>query len=311
MKNRTFWEQLFPRILALGIVGYLIYYLGIKGDALNIFHIVMLVIMLALVLAPMARKLKIFNIVDFDSKFNALQEEQQETKAQIGEMANKISNIIDVQIKPSQNQTNIINLGDMEEFLKELKSPKQLDTPTPTKDKGDSEQDRIDFLSSAEIHRGRTFTVLVIAREFQEAILEHKALSAKVVIGDTLDDKIRHMSKALIDRDVSVLFPFNILKGEVDAVPDIVSDITNGLQCVDEFLNIRQKVENREIAVPSNADELLENITEAVLNIKGAVIVSGSTAIVTNYNVKNKVNQLLDAVDAEIDEETTKSDNIN
>jgi sugar-specific transcriptional regulator TrmB len=266
----------------------------------------MLVIMLALVLAPMARRLKIFNLVDFDAKLDELQKEQQETKTQLGELRNQISNVIDVQVSPTQYQTNILNLGDVTELMASLVSSKQQNTMVSTIDKKDPEQVREDFLSKAEIRRGRAFSVLVIAREFQEAILEHKAVDTEIVIGDTFDEKIHHMSKALIDRGINVLFPFTILGEKGNQVPIITSEITEGLKLMDNFLNVRQKVENREIAVPNDADELLKKIEQSILSIKGAIIFLGTNIIVSEYNMQRTLTRLHKWLDGEEGKETSK-----
>jgi len=263
----------------------------------------MLIIMLVLVLAPMARRLKIFNLVDFNSKFNDLQKEQQETKVQLSELRNQISNVMNMDVRSAQYQTNILNFGDVIKLLPALEAH----TTVSTLDKKDPEQVRQDFLSKAEIRRGRVFSVLAIARELQEAILEHKAIAAKVVIGDTFDDKISHMSKALIDRGINVLFPFAILGEKGNEVPLTISEITEGLQLIDNFLNVRQKVENREIAVPNDADELLHKIEQAILRIKAAVIVLSTNLIVSEYNLQRSLTQIRKWLDSETGEDTAKS----
>ena len=243
-------------------------------------------------------------MIEFESKLESL---RGETKKELGDIRNQISNVIDMRVSPAQYQTNILNLGEMTELTKVLESLKQPHITVSSIDKKAPEHTREDFLSKAEIRRGRAFTVLVIAREFQEAILEHKAIDTKVVFEGTIDEKIRHMSKTLLDRGVKVLFPFVIVGENGDQVPVSISEITEGLQLIDSFLDIRQKVENREIIVPHDADELLNNIEKAILNIKAAVIVLGTNLIVSDYNLQRKLIELQKWLDTEIKEETEKS----
>ena len=307
MEKRTFWEQLFPRILATGIAVYLVYYLGIRGDALSSLHIWMLVIMLALVLAPMARRLDILNLVHFDSRLGNLQKEQQETKAQLSELSNQISSVIDVWVKPEQHQTTVINMGDLTKLIAELDSSKQVPTTDSILDAKNPEQIREAFLSKAEIRRGRTFSILTIAREFQEAILEHKAMDTKVVIGDTFDEKICRMSKDLVSRGINILFPFTIEGEDGNQVPTVISEITEGLDLIENFLDIRKKVENRELTVPNEVDSLLQRIELAILDIEAAIIVVGTNLVVTEYNLQQGLAQMRKELNGGVGGETMQS----
>ena len=103
--QKLFLEQWLPRLIAIGILIYLTYSLFFKQHQFSSLHIYALLITAALILAPMASRLRVFNLIDFNYRLDGLQQEQQETKSQLNEINTKISNIIFANVNPVQQTT--------------------------------------------------------------------------------------------------------------------------------------------------------------------------------------------------------------
>ncbi len=290
MKQRFFWEQIFSRIIAVGILAYLIYSLVFIGQVLTGLHVWMALIALVLVLVPMASRLKIFNFLDFTSKIDNIQKEQQETKNALVELRSQISAAIDVRVSPVQHQTNILSLSSIN--INELMKLAQSSTPGATETTIKEPQYTINrFLRRANLHRSRAFSILFIARHFQEALLNHE-LGKDIAPEETLDEKIHSMSKSLLDKGLDKLFPIHIVDENGKTELFSISEISEGLQLVDSFLDMYQKIDKQEMQVPDNADELLNKIEHTMYLIQSGIVILGTSTIVSEYNLRQTFAQL-------------------
>lgn len=72
----VFLEQWLPRLMALGVFGYLAYALFVKQYELSSLHLIALAMAIALLLALMARRLRVPNLIGFDSRLHGLEQQQ-------------------------------------------------------------------------------------------------------------------------------------------------------------------------------------------------------------------------------------------
>jgi len=307
MKKRPFWEEVLPRFLAIGIFVYLVYSLLIRGRELDAANLVLVLIMAALTLAPMARRLKLFNVIDFSSKLNGIEKEQKEAKTELGELRNQISNYIKMNVKPVQKQTTVVSLKGLGEIM-----GKGLELEEPLikeegKELGEgSEFEREQFLLRASTYRRWALTILRIAFYFRHAITERDIFKPeRLPKGDSADEQIRYMLKVISADGLKAILPIMLKteSGEIEPLP--LDEINKNLQEADRLLDLRQKVMDREIEVPDKTlrDKLFEKIHSGLNDLNAGIIAIGGYSIIAALDMSDRIRALRDELREELDDE--------
>ena len=284
---KTFLEQWLPRLIALSIFAYLIYSLIFRGDAFSALHIGALAIILALILAPMASRLKVFNVIEFSSKLNDLKREQQKTKSQLSELRNQISTVVSTRVSPIQIVTTDGSV--VRELFSSLKK-------TGKEEKKDTEYTKEEFLRRTYGYRSRAYVLLLMTMGFQIATREHRAFElADHVEGNTMDEKIPKMVKRILDNGLDSVFPITLIdekSGEVRSV--ITPEIIEGLEQINSLIDLSQKIENDEIELPSHLDidSLFDKVGNALSTIGLSLEVVGTSSILYQYRMTSAINAL-------------------
>lgn len=184
---KTFLEQWLPRLIALSIFAYLIYSLVFRGDAFSLLHVGALVIVLALILVPMASRLKVFNVIEFSSKLNDLKKVQEKTNNQLSELRSQMSTVVSARVSPIQIVATDTSVA--RELLSSLGK-------TEKEEKKDTEYTKEKFLQRFYDYRSRAYFLLYMTMVFQVAMREHRAFElADIVEGNTMNEKIPRMLK--------------------------------------------------------------------------------------------------------------------
>lgn len=291
---KSFFEQWLPRLIALSVFAYLIYSLIFREDTFSGLHLGALAIILALILAPMASRLKLLNFIDFSSKLNDLRQEQQDTKREFNELRNQISTVISMRVSPIQILTTSGSEG-----LKELvssfgKTESEVDSTVSIEK--DTKYTKEEFLRRAYGYRTKAYALLLLTMAFQVAIREHRAYEpADSVEGDTMDEKIPNLLKRILDNGLDTVFPIGVIdekSGEARSV--ITPEIVEGLKQINSLLDLRQKIENDEIELPSrlDIDNLFGKIGNALNTIGAGLEVVGTYSILYQYRMINAIEAL-------------------
>ena len=285
---KSFFEQWLPRLIALSIFAYVIYSLIFRGDSFSGLHIGALVIILALILAPMANRLKVLNVIEFSSKLNDLKREQQETKSQLSELRNQISTVVSTRVSPIQVVT-MNGSGVVRELLSSLKK-------TEKEEEKDTKYTREEFLRRAYGYRAKAYVLLLMTMDFQIAMREHRAFElADRVEGNTMTEKIPKMIKMILDNGLDSVFPIRLIdekSGEATSV--ITPEIVEGLKQINSLIDLSQKVENDEIELPPrlDIDSLFGKIGDALSTIGLSLEVVGTNSILYQYRVTSAIKAL-------------------
>jgi len=271
---KSFFEQWLPRLIALSIFAYVIYSLTFRGDTFSGLHIGALAIILALILAPMASRLKVLNFIEFSSKLNDLKREQQETKSQLSELRNQISTVVSTRVSPIQIVTT--NGSVVRELFSSLKKKEK-------EEEKDTEYTREEFLRRAYGYRSRAYALLNLTTAFQIAMREHRAFEvADFAEGDTMDEKIPNMIKRILDNGLDSVFPIRLIdekSGEIRSV--ITPEIIEGLKQINSLIDLSQKIENDEIELPPHLEinNLFDKVGDALATIGVGLEVVGTNFI--------------------------------
>lgn len=300
MKNRnsfvfkSFFEQWLPRLIAVIVLAYLVYSLCFRGDALSNLHIIALAIIVVLVLAPMANRLKLFNFIDFSSKLNNVAQEQQKTKRELNELRNQISTFVSMRVSPIQVVT-MNGSKALRELLTGLRNT-ETEVVSPVSIKKDDKYTKEEFLRRAYGYRFRAYTLLYIVRAFQVASLEHRLLElTDFPEGSTMDEKMRNILKKILDNGLDAVFPIRIIDEKSgETTPAITLEDVENIQLINSLIDLCQKVENNEIELPSrhDIDSLFDKIQEALATIAAGLEVVGTHAILYQYRMINAIESL-------------------
>lgn len=284
---KSFFEQWLPRLIALAIFAYVIYSLVFKGDEFSGLHVGALAIVLALILAPMASRLKVFNFIEFSSKLDALKREQQETRSQLNELRNQISTVVSTHVSPIQIFTTDGSV--VRELFSSLKK-------TEKGEKKDREYTKEEFLLRSYGYRSRAYVLLLMTMDFQIAIREHRAVElADQVKGNTMDEKIPNMVKRILDNGLDSVFPIMLTdenSGETRSV--ITPEIVEGLKKINSLIDLSQKIETDETELPPRLeiDSLFDKIGDALATIGLGLEVVGTSSILYQYRVTSAIEAL-------------------
>jgi len=291
---RLFFEQWLPRLIALSVLAYLTYSLLFRQDEFTWLHIVALAIILALILAPMASRLKVLNLIDFNSKLNNLRQEQQETKSQLSEIRNQISTVVSVAVSPIQRQTTIFTangLKNIKEIVSNLKN---------SEGESDSDSDiqhtNEKFLRRAYGYRYRAHALLLLTLAYQIAVREHRTFEpTDFVEGNTMEEKIPNLIKKVLDNGLDTVFPIGTIDEESGETRSVITpEIVEGLKQINSLLDLCQKVEKDEIELPSRLeiDGLFNKIGDALSTVGAGLEVVGTHSILFQNRVTSSINAL-------------------
>lgn len=317
MTQKPFWKQTFPRIIAIvvaiGTFAYLLYDLLGRASELSTLHVWLLVIILALILAPMASRLKVLNLIDFSSKLNDLKREQQETKSQLSELRNQISTAVSMSVSPIQQQTTIFTANGFKKIIEVLPSFKKAQGEADSAlsvEKG-TEYTKEKFLRRAYGYRFRAHALLLLTLAFQVAMREHRAFEqADFVEGNTMNEKIPNMIKRILDNGLDTVFPIRIIdkkSGETRSV--ITPEIVEGLKQINSLLDLCQKIEKDEIELPSRLeiDGLFNKIGDALSTVGAGLEVVGTHSILFQNRMTSSIKALKKEIEqAEIEQRSIR-----
>ena len=296
---KVFFEQWLPRLIGISIIAYLIYSLLFKQDSFSWLHIFALAIVIALILAPMAGRLKVLNIIDFSSKLNSLKQEQQKTKHELNELRNQISTVVSTRVSPVQ----IVTMNGFKEISKVLSSiPKTESEVDSTMSIGkDTKYTKEEFLRRAYGYRYKAHTLLLMTLALQIAMREHREFEeADSVEGNTTDEKISNMIKRILDNGLDTVFPIRVIDEKSEETsPVITPEIVEGLKQISSLLDLYQKVENNEVELPSriDIDNLFDKIGEALITIAASLQVVGTRSILYQYRMTSAIESLKNEIE--------------
>ena len=284
---KTFLEQWLPRLIAVSIFAYLIYSLIFRGDAFSALHIYALVMVLALILVPMAGRLKVFNVIEFSSKLNALKREQQETRSQLNELRNQISTVVSTHVSPIQIFTT--DGSAVREVFSSLKK-------TEKEEKKDREYTKEEFLRRSYGYRSKAYVLLLLTMDFQIATREHRAVElADQVEGNTISEKIPNLVKRILDNGLDSVFPIKLIDEEGGETRSVITpEIVEALKQINSLIDLSQKIETGEAELPPRLeiDRLFDKIGNALATIGLGLEVVGTSSILYQYRVTSAIEAL-------------------
>jgi hypothetical protein len=294
---KQFFEQWLPRLIALSVFAYLIYSLVFRQDEFSWLHITLLLIVIVLILAPMASRLKVLNLIDFTSKLNSLEREQQETKSQLIELSNQISSVVSMRVNPIQIMTtgSADTLKELKELFQSFRESESEVHRTVSIEE-DAKYTKEEFLRRAYGYRSKAYTLLLLTMVFQVAIREHRAsTSADYVEGSTMSEKIPNMIKKVLANGLDTVFPIMVTdekSGESRSV--ITPGIIEKLQLINSLIELCEKIESGESELPPRADidSLFDSIGEALATIGAGLEVIGTYSILYQYRMTNAIEAL-------------------
>ncbi len=162
--SKDFWISVIPRvaavIISLALLSFVLLDLFVRSQQMSPLHFWLLVLAGLLVLTTIASRLKIFNIIDFDSYKHS-------TDKELADIKQQLSASVQQQISPSQQVSTTFNV-DFQSLIKTA-TETQIDT-----DVVQSEHNRTTFLRKADAYRMYAAYMLQIARMYQVVIVKHQ-----------------------------------------------------------------------------------------------------------------------------------------
>ncbi len=280
--KHSLWDKTIPRVVTAGAFAYLVYALVWKGEDLSYLHVLVFSLVVALVLVPFARRLKIPSVIDFESKLESLREE---TKKELGDIRNQISATIETQINPVQHQWTVIGMGEplVKQLAQSITEEFQRGTSVETV-KGDK-YTRTWFLRKADSERMRAYDILFVAYHLQIALQQQRSPEELAIPFPVkvIDERINHMINHLLNGGVELFVPSSE-----------VTKTSEGLKAIKTLLEVRSKVDSQEIEPPSQqeTEELLAKIRNTIGGIIAGAILQGSEAIRSRYEIMQKIQEL-------------------
>jgi len=308
--SRNRWEQMFPRIigvfLAIGIFSFVLFDVIARDSQMTLLHFWLLIAACILVLATIASRLRAFNVVDFDSRLQALQET---TARELANIRQQLSATFEQRIMPSQNVTThlSLNLGSIMQTLGK--------TPSLDQEYRGREYNREIFLRRADAYRLYAGTLLQIARMFQIAVVEHRFPEPSTPEGDenendrdttfedSLDDRILRWSQAVLKHGVHALFPFRLVNSDREEIEKLVRGVESCLHLLPSFIEIRNKVDTGKIATPSyeQAEELFDKLADGLGDLRVAILITGSQSIISLNEIQTAISEFRAKIRSEIE----------
>jgi len=236
----------------------------------------------------------LLNFIDFSSKLNDIKQEQGNTKRELNELRNQMSTFISMRVSPIQILATTGPEG-LRELFSSFEKPRNEEISTASIEK-DTKYTREEFLRHAYGYRSRTYVLLLMTMVFQVAMREHRAFEpADFVKGNTMDEKIPTMIKRILDNGLDTVFPIRLIdekSGETRSV--ITPEIVEGLKQINSLIDLRQKIENDEIELPSrpDIDSLFDKIGDALSTIALSLEVVGTNSILYQYRMTSAIKAL-------------------
>jgi hypothetical protein len=179
-----------PYTVAALALAYLFYTLCLKGVNLGNIHFWVFLLVVFMVLASLAERLKLFNVIDFNSKMEAL---KKETKRELSEIRNQLSSNINSHVTPIQNQWTFVGVdeavvGPLIQKIKE--SPDKTSIPTKDKVSNGDAPSYIELIRKVERCVWRAHDTLGIAFTMQIAFVEKRMVVPKDLVNGEVVDKV-------------------------------------------------------------------------------------------------------------------------
>jgi hypothetical protein len=296
LPHKLFLEQWLPRLVALTILAYLGYSLLFKQDHLSWLHIILLAMAIGLILAPMASRLRVSNLIDFKSKLDGLEQEQQETQTQLKQLRNEISSTISMRSNPIQ----VVTFAGIREFLlADKQAITQLAGDTSTAKNAKYNKD--DFLRTANRYCSMAFPLLMLTRTLQITANQHKFYTAEMDFDEnhTRIDTIKDLVTSLVASDLTTLFPFQLIDENNQRKDSVITPaVIEGLHSITTLADLYEKVQtgDDEIPSPPDIDSLLKKVAYSLgtLTLALEVLVSNSTLF------RHRFTSFVDNLSAEI-----------
>ena len=302
-EHKTFWRNDLPRLVAIVIAAvtfaYLVYDLTIKGNDLNMLHLWILLVVLALVLGSIASRLKIFNFIDFNSKFDSL---RAETKRELAEIRNQVS--ATVKTETTQRQltiTNLISGSDPQMLAQSLERQyRALEKPQVGEGESGLESEKDKFLRRVKSLIMRAYDVFFIARSLQIAISSNsmpKAGEVNLGTGD-IEKRTTYLIEVLLNEGIEVFVPTT--EGH---------NTKRNLEQILKLVNIKSKChsENEQLPPYKEIDKMFDDAYDGLGGIAAGITIFASAAIVSHNNIMSKIEELKDrfGISADVEQHTS------
>ncbi len=153
-----------------------------------------------------------------------------------------------------------------------------------------------EFFRRAYGYRSRAYILLLMTMVFQVAMREHRTFEpADFAKGNTMDEKIPNMIKRILDNGLDTVFPIRLIdekSGETRSV--ITPEIVEGLKQINSLIDLRQKIEDDEIELPSSLDidSLFDKVGNALSVIALSLEVVGTNSILYQYRITSAIEAL-------------------
>lgn len=267
-----------PYLIAILAFAYLVYTLGLKGVALDYMHFWVFLLVVFLVLAPLAERLKLFNVIDFNSKIEAL---RQETTRELSEIRNQISSNVSSHVTPIQNQWTLVGVdaeiaGQLIQKFRE--NPRN--AAIPTKDSEGECPSRIEFIRRVERCVYRSYDALAIAHAMQITYIEKRMIEPRDLVDGDVEDKVDHHLNNLL-RDG--LRPF---------VPDQeIFNTTNQLMNLKKLIDLYRMIKLGKDD-PSDQEEwedIISSAHEGITGISIGIAIQSSQLIQASISLRDYI----------------------
>jgi hypothetical protein len=278
--NHSLWDKIIPRAIAIIAFAYLLYALVWQDQELSYLHVVIFALVVALVLVPFARRLKIPSVIDFESKLESLREE---TRKEIGEIRNQISATLESHVTPIQHQWTVIGMeGPLVKKLAQSIT-KELQQTTQTKTRKDDKDTRNQFLRKADSYRASANYTLFLAHKMQRAIHDEQLPKGSPEHVLSVDERINDDVTSLLKEGVQLFVP-----------PEKEGKTVEGLKAIKDLIEIRKKVDSGEEEPPSQKDteELFAKVEDTIAGIMAGVTLQGWQAILYRNDMIKKLKEL-------------------
>jgi hypothetical protein len=252
MNNKTnIILDIFIYSISAGIIAYLIYSLILLKNELNYLHVILIVLGVGLLLSKKADKLKILNILEFNSKLDDI---KRENKKEFEELKTQIQNV-SINFVPKQWLTNIITTGqstsELSEAIHEAHS-KTIDllSEKEKRIKDDTKtQDIVHLEKRVEMIYNWSYYLLFLTRTLQIAILKNRMFKPKDVAIDmgikSFEERTTYLLRQILDSDLRKMFPI-VLVGDEDKEdkekPFPIDKIIEGLELIEYVVELRKKM---------------------------------------------------------------------
>jgi hypothetical protein len=290
--HKLFLEQWLPRLVALTILAYLGYSLLFKQDHLSWLHIILLAMAIGLILAPMASRLRVANLIDFNSKLDGLKQEQQETRTQLKQLRNQISSTISMRSNPIQVVTFD---GIRELLLADKQAITQLAGDSSTAKNAKYSKDA--FLRTANRYCSIAFPLLMLTRTFQVTANEHRFYTAEMDFDEnhTRSETIKDLVTSVLATDLTTLFPFQLIDEKNQQKHSVITpDVIQGLHSITTLADLYEKVQtgDEELPSPPDIDPLFKKVAYALATLTAALEVLASNSILYRHRLTSFVDNL-------------------